>query len=105
MTSAAASDEVSEDRFLQIVEAICASDSSLTPVSSALLAAHHLGIAKDSRTFSRNLGIAHALVLREISAIAGEDGFLSIVGRNERTHRIEFALTDKGKRLADLAGS
>lgn len=105
MTSVAARDEVSEDRFMQIVEAICAADSSLTPVGSALLAAHHLGIAKDSRTFSRNLGIAHALVLREISAIVGENGFVLIVGRNERTHRIEFALTDKGRQLAALAVS
>jgi hypothetical protein len=105
MTSAAARDEVSEDRFMQIVATICASEPSLTPVGSALVAAHHLGIAKDSRTFSRNLGIAHALVLREISAIAGENGFLSIVSRNERTHRVELALTDKGRRVAALVGS
>src|SRR6185312_12671825 len=76
MTSTAR-DEVSEDRFMQIVATIRASDPSLTAVGSALLAAHHLGIANDSRTFSRKLGIAHALVLREISAIAGEDGYLS----------------------------
>lgn len=103
MTSTAR-DEVSEDRFMQIVATIRASDPSLTAVGSALLAAHHLGIANDSRTFSRKLGIAHALVLREISAIAGEDGYLSIVSRNERTLRVELALTDKGQRLAALAG-
>jgi hypothetical protein len=102
MTSAA-SDEVSEDRFMQIVAAICASAPSLTAVGSAILAACHLGIARDSRTFSRKLGIAHALVLREISAISGDDGFLSVVGRNERTHRVELALTAKGQQLASRA--
>jgi hypothetical protein len=98
-----AREDVSEDQFMQIVSTICASERSLTPIGSALLAAHHLGIAKDSRTFSRKLGIAHALVLREISAIAGDDGFVSIVGRNERTHRVELALTTKGQQLASLA--
>jgi hypothetical protein len=101
MTSATC-DEVSEDQFMRIVATICASDPSLTPVGAALLAAHHLGIAKDSRTFSRKLGIAHALVLREISGISGDGGFLTIIGRNERTHRVELALTDKGERLAAL---
>lgn len=98
-----ARDDVSEDQFMQIVATICASEPSLTPIGSALLAAHHLGIAKDSRTFSRKLGIAHALVLREISAIAGDDGFVSIVSRNERTHRVELALTNRGQPVAALA--
>lgn len=103
MTSAA--DEHTEEDFMRIVSAICAADASLRPLGAALLAAHHLGIAKDTRTFSRKLGVEHALVLREVADLEHEGGFLIITGRNERTHRLELALTDKGEQLAALASA
>lgn len=102
MTAATGSD-ISEDQFMQIVSAICASDASLTGVGAALIVAYRLQIAKDSRSFSNKFGIAHALVLREISGISGDDGLLVILSRNERTHRTEFKLTEKGERLAVTA--
>lgn len=101
MTTAA--DERTEDDFLQIVSAICAADTSLNPLGAALLAANYLGIAKDTRTFARKLGVEHALVLREITALDQHGGFLTIAGRNARTQRLEFVLTGKGTRLAALA--
>jgi hypothetical protein len=101
--TAATGRDISEEQFMQIVSAVCASDASLTGVGAALIAANQLQIAKDSRSFSNKFGIAHALVLREISGISGEDGLLAVLSRNERTHRTEFALTEKGKRLAATA--
>jgi hypothetical protein len=95
--------EISEDAFMQIVASISSSDASLTGIGAALIAANRLGIAKDSRTFANKFGIAHALVLREISDISGEDGHFRIVSRNERTRRTELALTEKGERLAAAA--
>jgi hypothetical protein len=92
--------DISEERFLQIVSAICSEDALLTPVGAALVAAHHLGIAKDSRSFSRQFDISHALVLREVSELTSEDHeMLAIVSRNDRTQRVELALTERAEQL------
>jgi hypothetical protein len=104
MTAPAAETEGSEELFMQLVADICAADRALTPVGAGLLAALHLGVCKDSRSFSRILGIAHALVLREVTDLAAR-GMLHIVGRNDRTQRTELALTEKGARLASAASA
>jgi hypothetical protein len=99
-----ATSDISEERFLQIVSAICSEDASLTPIGAALVAAHHLGIAKDSRSFSRQFDISHALVLREVSELTSVDHeMLSVVSRNDRTQRVEFALTDTAEQLLSRA--
>lgn len=98
----AAGDDISEDQFMQAVSTICSSDASLSQLGAALLAAHRLGVAKDSRTFARKLGVEHALVLREISEL-DDGGFLTVSSRNERTQRAELALTKRGEQLAALA--
>jgi hypothetical protein len=87
-----------DERFMALVSDICAADPSLTPVGAGLLAALHLGVCSDSRSFSRILGIAHALVLREVTDLSGR-GLLSITSRNERTQRTAFALTADGRRI------
>jgi DNA-binding HxlR family transcriptional regulator len=83
---------------MTLVADIRSADPALSPVGAGLLAALHLGVCRDSRSFSRILGIAHALVLREVTDLS-DRALLSIVGRNERTQRTELALTDKGERL------
>jgi hypothetical protein len=97
-----AGDDISEDQFMQAVSTVCASDRSLSPLGAALLVAHHVGVAKDSRTFARKLGVEHALVLREISKLE-DGGFLLVASRNARTQRAELALTELGQRLAASA--
>jgi hypothetical protein len=94
--------ELSDEQFLAIVADICAEEPSLTQVGAALLAAIHLGIANDSRTFSRIFGVAHALALREITELSAENAFLRIASRNARTQRSEIALTNKGQQLVSL---
>jgi hypothetical protein len=91
--------QVSEEQFLAAVEDACLADPSLTPLGAGLLSALHLDVCHDSRTFSRLLGIAHALVLREISDLADDRGLLEVVSRNERTQRTELTLTGLGRRL------
>lgn len=91
--------QVSEEQFLAAVEDARLADPSLTPVGAGLLAALHLDVCRDSRTFSRLLGIAHALVLREISYLTDDRSLLAVLSRNERTQRTELALTDKGEQL------
>jgi hypothetical protein len=93
-------DEITAERFLDAVAVVAAADNALSPIGAAILAAMDFGIAKDSRTFSRKLGIEHALVLREITALSSDGlGFLKVVSRNERTQRTELALSDKGLQL------
>lgn len=102
--NAAVEDAISEEQFLQMVSAVCAADASLTPIGAALLVAIHAGLAKDTRTFARKLGIAHALVLREVASLSGNGGLLTVIGRNERTQRTELSLTDESAQLAIRAG-
>lgn len=80
------------DRFLALVAAAQLRDVGLTSIQAGLLVAAELGIASDSRSFARMLGIAHALVLRELSALAARDDVLEIVKRDPRTMRAHYRL-------------
>ncbi|MBN8913316.1 MAG: hypothetical protein J0H65_14915 [Rhizobiales bacterium] len=52
----------------------------------------------DSRSFSRILCFAHALVLREATDLAAR-ALVTVRDRNERTQRTSLALTEHGRRL------
>ena len=86
------------DRFLALAAQLQEHVAGLTPIQAGLLAAAHTGIARDSRTFARHLGLAHALVLREMNALAERGGLLRVEKRDERTMRTHFVLHD------DVAG-
>ncbi|MDO9418181.1 hypothetical protein [Pararhizobium sp.] len=59
-----------EETYLALVETIIrASDQTLNGLSAGVLAALHMDIASDSRTFAKLYGIEHALVLREITVL------------------------------------
>ena len=98
MTAIAEAVASDEERFMALVSDIRAVDPSLTPVGAGLLAALHLGVCNDSRSFSRILRIAHALVLREVTGLASR-ALLTVVSRNERTQRTSFALTEDAEGL------
>lgn len=85
------------DELLQIAPA------GLQPTGAALIVAVHIGLGSDSRSLSNKLGIAHALVLREISALSGT--LLHIVRREDRTQRTFVELTEKAKALATTASN
>ncbi len=92
--------EITEDQFLEAVSAIRFVAPDLSPIGAAIVAAIYFGIAKDSRSFSLKLGIEHALVLREITALSSPElGLIEIVSRSERTQRTQIALTAKGNDL------
>ncbi|MGO7332248.1 hypothetical protein [Rhizobium leguminosarum] len=80
------------DRFLALVAAAQGRDNELTSIQASLLVAAELGIARDTRTFARMLGIAHSLVLREVNALAEREGVLQIVKRDTRTMRVHYTL-------------
>lgn|SRR5690606_19134196 len=88
--------------FMVLVEGLLARDRRLTPVGAAILAAAHMDIAQDSRSFARELGVAHALVLRCLGALAEAGDLVRIVRRDARTLRSFYIIGAEGERL--LAG-
>ncbi|NTE86430.1 hypothetical protein [Agrobacterium rubi] len=95
-------DDQSAARFLAVAEQISqTAPVALDATGAALIAAVHLGIGNDSRSLSNKLGIAHALVLREINGLSGR--MLTIVKRDTRTQRTWVDLTDEASSLASSA--
>ncbi|AOF93809.1 hypothetical protein [Sinorhizobium sp. RAC02] len=91
------------DRFLACVARLQAEAPRLTAIQAGLLVAAHLGVAHDSRTFARKLGLAHALVLRELNVLAEQGALLHIQSRDARTMRTAFTPgTGAGRLLALL---
>lgn len=87
------SEEADEtERFLSLVAELQAKDDQLTSLQAALIIAAERDIAHDSRTFARVFGTAHALVLRELNALAERDAWLQIVEREPRTLRTHYVL-------------
>ena len=92
-------DDQSATRFFAVVEEIGKSAPvAMDATGAALIAAIYLGVGTDSRSLSNRLGIAHALVLREITALS--DRFLTVSRRDLRTQRTWLELTSEGTDLA-----
>ncbi len=97
-------EEDTATRFMAAVdELLQIAPTGLQPTGAALIVAVHIGLGSDSRSLSNKLGIAHALVLREISALSGT--LLQIVRREARTQRTFVELTEKAKALATTASN
>ncbi len=75
-------------------------DSTL---AAGLFAALALGISADSRGFSNDFGLSHALVLREVAILESEMGLVSVTKEDLRTQRRFLALTPEGETLATRA--
>ncbi|MBO9506671.1 hypothetical protein [Thalassospira sp. A3_1] len=78
--------------FLHLVERTLASNPELSPVQGAILVAARQDIARDSKTFARLFGMAHAIVLRELNALLQTDDILKLVKRDPRTLRTHYRL-------------
>lgn len=70
------------------------------PMGAAVIAAAHLDLCHDSRTFARIFGVAHALVIRAVTTLSDEAGLLEVEHRSERSQRIRYRLTSRGQALA-----
>ena len=71
----------------------------ISPLAAGIVVAVDMGIADDSRSFSRQLGIEHALVLREIACLSGPDGLVTVTGRHAKSLRTSIALSSRGELL------
>lgn len=87
--------------YMALVDALEAQSGKISRLGAGILAATALEIASDSRSFARILGVAHALVLREIADLSADGGYISIVKRDERTQRTKYELNAAGVRLVE----
>lgn len=90
-----------EAEYMELVDALEAASGKISRLSAGILVALALDIASDSRSFSRILGVAHALVLREVVALGAEGGYIRIRQRDERTQRTRYELNATGNRLVE----
>ncbi|MGF9564782.1 hypothetical protein [Neorhizobium sp. JUb45] len=74
-------------RFLALVATAQEGDPALSSIQAAIMVAADLGIASDSRSFARILGVEHALAIRELNALAERGDVITIVKRDARTLR------------------
>jgi len=89
-------DETTAAGLIDRVEAIRLREPRISPLAAGIVAALSMDIASDSSSFAKTFGIAHALVLREISLMAGPEALVSILSRDARTQRTHLALSASG---------
>jgi hypothetical protein len=90
------------DLFISRVDAVLEGEAPrISPLGAGIIVAIDMGIA-DSRSFSRLLGVEHALVLREIADLSAPDGLITVTGRHPKTLRSWLALTDRGRAVLTL---
>jgi hypothetical protein len=77
---------------------------AISPLAAGIVVAVDMGIA-DSRSFSRQLGIEHALVLREIAYLSGPDGLVTVTGRHAKSLRTSIALSSRGELVLRECGA
>lgn len=82
------------ERYLSLVSEIASADRRLSPLGAGILAALRLGFASDSLSFSRALGVSHALVIREVTALEMDHRLVKVVRRQPRTGRIYYAASN-----------
>ncbi|RZK86850.1 MAG: hypothetical protein EOO66_21245 [Methylobacterium sp.] len=79
------------ETFLAVTDSVAALQPGLSTLEAGILAALHLDLARDSRSFARVFGLEHALVLRAVETLAGDAGLLALQDRNPRTQRTRYA--------------
>ncbi len=87
--------------YMQLVEALEAEAGRLSRLGAGIIAGAALDIASDSRAFARLFGIAHALVLRELTALEQTGDHIRIRQRDARTQRTYYELGQAGRRLVE----
>jgi hypothetical protein len=87
------------DVFMSRVDALLQSEAiQISPLAAGIIVAIDMGIT-DSRSFSRALGVEHALVLREIANLSDTAGLITVTGRQPKTLRTSLALTERATLL------
>lgn len=92
------------DALMALVDRVLAlGPPALTPLGAAILVAHDLGAASDSRGFARAFDLEHALVLRECAVLASDLALITETRRDERTQRQFYQPSATGRDLLTRA--
>lgn len=83
------------EQFMSAVAILQRRRPQLTGIQAGLITAAELGLARDSRSFARILGLPHALVLRELTELADRGEGLTIIRRDARTLRTYYELSSQ----------
>jgi phage regulator Rha-like protein len=89
------------ETFLAVTDSVAALQPGLSTLEAGVLAALHLDLAQDSRSFAKIFGVEHALVLRAVETLVGEAAFLTVIERVPRTQRTRYAVTETGRAVLD----
>jgi len=89
------------ETFMAVTESVAALQPGISTLEAGILAALHLGLAADSRSFARVFGVEHALVLRAVETLVGEVALLTVTERAPRTQRTRYAVTPAGRAVLD----
>ncbi|WP_412777824.1 hypothetical protein [Thalassospira lucentensis] len=81
------------EQFMDLVSRLITAQPELTPIQAGIIVAAQQNIAHDSRTFARLLGLAHALVLRELNVLLQSGDAIELVKRDDRTLRTFYTPT------------
>ncbi|WP_198413511.1 hypothetical protein [Thalassospira sp. GB04J01] len=79
------------EQFMYLVARLITAQPDLTSIQAGIIIAAEQNIARDSRTFARLLGLAHALVLREITTLCDQNR-LTITKQDARTLRTFYEM-------------
>ncbi|WP_425349404.1 hypothetical protein [Falsochrobactrum shanghaiense] len=88
-----------EAEYMALVDALEATSDKISRLGAGIIAALAFNVASDSRSFARRLGVAHALVLREVTLLGEQDDYIIIRQRDARTQRIHYVLSPAGETL------
>ncbi|WP_430473864.1 hypothetical protein ACQ0MK_18540 [Thalassospira lucentensis] len=102
MTRTAPETPPDSEQFMNLVARLCAMQPELTPIQAGIIIAAQHDIARDSRTFARLLGLAHALVLRELNALLQLGDVLELIKRDERTLRTYYEPSESVEKYGDI---
>ncbi len=77
--------------------------ADVSPLEAGILAAAHLGMARNSRDFAKQAEIAHALVIRACVDLGELKGLIMLERRGDRSQRVFFQLSGAGRTLIEAA--
>lgn len=71
----------------------------LSDLGPMILAAAHLGMANNTRSFALKFEQAHAFVIREVSHLSRELRVMDSEDKSEKSSRVFYSLNDAGQAL------
>mgnify|MGYP001791751061 CR=1 FL=1 len=99
-----ANDNVADEMAVLIRALLAENPDTLDALGAGVLAASYLGLVSDTKTFARELGVGHALIIRAVTTLSSELGLVAVERHSERSQKMHYRLTESGRALVDGVG-